>query len=56
MMIDTFEIKLIAVDTIVNLLSEELEEEIRFRGNFCKLPSSWTTWSESNQHYKTEEQ
>lgn len=36
-MIDTFEIKLIAGYTAVDLLSKELEKKIVFRNNFCKI-------------------
>ena len=36
-MIDTFEISLTTAYSIVDLLSRELEKEIKFRNNFCKF-------------------
>lgn len=38
-MIDTFELKLTVPYSIVDLLSRELEKEIKFNNNFCKLPN-----------------
>ncbi|MDQ0257088.1 hypothetical protein J2S74_004534 [Evansella vedderi] len=36
-MIDTFEIALLTGYSAINLLETELEEDIRFKGNFCKI-------------------